>query len=144
MIKIVLFLSIIIGMQMGCEERSKTDVAQVHWDRDMCKECVMIISDRQNSVQVRDPQTGKSYMFDDIGCMVLWFKAKNISWKDQAVIWITDLKTGKWIDARRAFYDKGNVTPMAFGFSAHQTKKSMKPNKEIFNFKQVIQEITNR
>ena len=89
--KILLITAILsIGLLFtGCEEKSKTDVAKVHWDRDMCARCVMVVSDRKNTAQVRDPKTGKKYMFDDIGCTILWFKEENISWKDTAIIWIT-------------------------------------------------------
>jgi len=124
----------------GCKERSKTDVAEVHWDRDMCARCVMVVSDRKNTTQVRDPKTGKAYMFDDIGCTILWFKDEKIAWKDQAIIWITDSNTGEWINARTAFYDTQNITPMAYGFSAHKSKESVKKGQEIVDF----EELSNR
>jgi len=126
---------------IGCEERSKTDVSKVHWDRDMCARCVMVVSDRKNTTQVKDPKTGKKYMFDDIGCTILWFKDNNISWKDQAVIWITDVNTGEWIDARKAFYDTENITPMAYGFSAHKTKDTIKEGQEIIDFDEVSKRV---
>jgi nitrous oxide reductase accessory protein NosL len=127
---------------IGCsEEKSKTAVSEVHWDRDMCARCVMVVSDRQNTAQVKDPKTGKKYMFDDIGCTILWFKDENISWKDQAVIWITDVNTGEWIDARTAFYDTENITPMAYGFSAHKTKDTIKKGQEIIDFEEVSRRV---
>ena len=72
-----LFLTLTIS---GCEQESKTAVSEVHWDRDMCARCVMVVSDRMNTVQVKNPDTGKKYIFDDIGCMILWFKDENITW----------------------------------------------------------------
>ena len=125
----------------GCEERSKTDVTKVHWDRDMCARCVMVVSDRKNTTQVRDPNTGKTYMFDDIGCAILWFKDEKIAWKDKAIIWITDVTTGKWIDARVAFYDTQNITPMAYGFSAHLTKDTIEADQEIIDFSEVTKRV---
>ena len=141
MIKPFLFIALIAFTQTGCEERSKTSLAEVHWDRDMCTRCVMVVSDRKNTVQVREPRTGKSYMFDDLGCMVLWFKENNTTWQNQATIWITDVATGKWIDAKKAFYDTKNITPMAYGFSAHKTKESIKEGKEIIDFDEVTRRI---
>jgi nitrous oxide reductase accessory protein NosL len=139
----ILAITLLI-FQMGCQERSKSDIAKIHWDRDMCAKCVMVISDRQNSVQVRDPK-GKTYMFDDIGCMVLWFKENNTTWQNQAKVWITDLKTSKWIDARKAFYTKGHVTPMAYGFSAYKTKASIiDKDKKIYLFNQVAEEVLKK
>lgn len=125
----------------GCEEKSKTDVAKVHWDRDMCARCVMVVSDRKNTAQVRHPDTGKKYMFDDIGCTILWFKEEKIDWKDRAIIWITDVNSGKWIDARTAFYDTENITPMAYGFSAHTTKDTIKPDQEIIDYNEVVKRV---
>ena len=141
MIRPLLLASLIMFTQTGCEERSKTELAEVHWDRDMCARCVMVVSDRQNTVQVKNPTTGESYMFDDLGCAVLWFKENKIEWKDKAMIWITDLESGEWIDARTAFYDAGNVTPMAFGFSAHKTKEAIQKGKEVLSFGIVSQKI---
>jgi len=143
MTKPLLLLTIyfsLFSMFTGCEERSKTDVAKVHWDRDMCARCVMVVSDRKNTTQVRNPKNGRTYMFDDIGCTILWFKEQNISWKEHAIIWITDSQSGEWIDARTAFYDTENVTPMAYGFSAHKTKETIKEGQEIVDFK----ELSNR
>jgi len=122
----------------GCEEKSKTDVGEVHWDRDMCARCVMVVSDRHNTVQVRDVSTGKKYMFDDIGCTLQWFKDQNIQWKDTAKIWITDVATGKWIDARTAFYNTENITPMGYGFSAHKEKSTIQKDQEIIDFNEVV------
>jgi len=132
---------LIVVLLMGCKEHSKTDVAEVHWDRDMCARCVMVVSDRKNTTQVRNPTTGEKYMFDDIGCAILWFEKEKIPWKDQAIIWITDAQTGKWINAREAFYDTENITPMGYGFSAHKTKNSIKEDQEIIDFQELSRRV---
>ncbi|MEA3370500.1 MAG: hypothetical protein U9Q40_04105 [Campylobacterota bacterium] len=136
-----LIIGSLVFLFSACEEKSKTDVAKVHWDRDMCARCVMVVSDRQNTTQVRDPQTGRKYMFDDIGCMALWFKEENIEWKDSAIVWINDVNTGEWINARTAFYDTENITPMAYGFSAHKTKESIKEGQEIVDYNEVLKRV---
>ena len=119
----------------GCEKKQiSTELQEVHWDRDMCERCKMVTSDRHHTVQVINPKTGKAYMFDDIGCTLLWFDEEQIPWKDQAKVWITDVDSGKWIDARSAFYDAGNVTPMAYGFAAHMKKEKIKEGKEIVKY----------
>ena len=64
-----------------------------------------------------------------------------ITWKDKAIIWITDINTGKWIDAKLAFYDTENITPMAYGFSAHITKDTIKRDQEIINFAEVSKRV---
>ena len=143
MIKPLLLATLLAVTQIGCEKHSTTDVAEVHWDRDMCARCVMVVSDRQNSVQVRDPK-GKVYMFDDIGCMVLWFTKNKTPWQDKATIWVNDVETGKWINARTAIYTSGNTTPMAFGFSAHTTKSKLSKENELLNFEEISKRILTR
>lgn len=125
----------------GCEKKSTTALSEVHWDRDMCARCVMVVSDRTNAVQVKNPDTGKSYMFDDIGCMVLWFKEEKTPWQDRAVIWITDNGNGKWIDARKAFYSTHNITPMAYGFGAHLQREAIENNKEVVSYEEVVKRV---
>jgi len=132
---ISLFLFLVL---IGCQKKSNTEPIEVHWDRDMCARCVMVVSDRHNTTQVRNPINGETYMFDDIGCMVLWFKDNKQIWKDNATIWITDVQTGKWIDARKAFYDTENITPMAYGFSAHEKKEDITKGQEIIDFNEVV------
>ncbi len=130
--KTVFFTVLLLLGFSGCEKKQiTTELQEVHWDRDMCERCKMVTSDRHHAVQVINPQNGKAYMFDDIGCALLWFDEEKIAWKDQAKVWITDVDTGKWIDARNAFYNAGNVTPMAYGFAAHAKKESIKEGEEV-------------
>jgi nitrous oxide reductase accessory protein NosL len=135
----LLFLFMLIFS--ACQQRDTTNAKDVHYDRDMCARCAMVVSDRKNTTQVINPQTNKVYMFDDIGCMVLWFNEEKVPWKDKAVIWITDVDTGEWIDARKAFYDTENITPMAYGFSAHKTKDKIAPDQEIIDYKEVCKRV---
>lgn len=111
---------------IGCDKTKVDGVAELHWDRDMCDRCVMVLSDRKSALQLRDPQTHKLYKFDDIGCLALWFNEEHISYKDSVKIWITDATTGEWIDARSAYYTADNTTPMGFGFVAHKSKDALK------------------
>jgi len=143
-VKLVFIL--VVGLALfsfnGCDSKKKSnEVQEVHWDRDMCERCKMVVSDRHHAVQIINPKTHKSYMHDDIGCAVLWFKEENIPWENEAVIWITDGKTGKWIDAKKAYYDTGNITPMAFGFAPHLHKEDIEEGKEVLNYEQVSQKI---
>ena len=122
---------LLIGFN-GCEKKQiTTELQEVHWDRDMCERCKMVTSDRHHAVQVINPKTGKAYMFDDIGCAVLWFDEEKIAWKDQAKVWMTDVDTGTWIDARDAFYDADNVTPMAMVMQHMQKKRIYKRVKRL-------------
>ena len=138
--KYLLFLSFIV-MFLGCQDKVKQGASEIHWDRDMCDRCVMVISDRKNTVQLKNPTTNKLFKFDDIGCMAIWFIDENIEYKDSAVIWITDAKSGEWCDARKAYYTSGNITPMAFGFSAYKSKESIGNDKNILTYNEVLKKI---
>ena len=133
-------MTILITLFTGCQKKSGGGIEKMHWDRDMCERCKMAISERKYAVQVIDPKTGKAYKFDDIGCAVLWFDEEHIPWKEQAKIWITDAKTGKWIDARKAIYTDDSITPMAFGFAAY-TKETLPPNHHTVDFNEVVKKV---
>ncbi len=125
---------------LGCEKKSSNALEKMHWDRDMCERCKMAISERKFAVQVINPKTRRAYKFDDIGCAILWFDEENISWKDKTKIWITDAKTGEWIDARSAIYTDDSITPMAFGFAAY-TKNSVPENHHTIGFDEVVKKV---
>ena len=124
----------------GCEKKPVGAVEQMHWDRDMCERCKMAISERKFAVQIIDPQSGKSYKFDDIGCAVLWMDEEKILWREKAIIWITDAKNGRWIDARKAKYTEDAITPMAFGFAAY-TEETLPQGKKVYDFDMIVPKI---
>ncbi len=124
----------------GCEKKPVGAVEEMHWDRDMCERCKMAISERKFAVQIIDPQSGRVYKFDEIGCGVLWMDEENIPWKDKAIIWVNDAKTGEWIDARKAKYVSGAITPMAFGFAAY-TEETLPSGANVHDFAEISQKI---
>ncbi len=137
-----IFLTIGVLLSFSaCEREVSTELKKVHWDRDMCERCKMVVSDRTHAVQVINMKTGRSYMFDDIGCTILWFDDEKIEWAPQAKIWITDVVTGKWTDARTALYDTNNITPMAYGFAAHENNSTIKVGEEILDFTEITRRI---
>jgi nitrous oxide reductase accessory protein NosL len=111
-----------LGLLIGCSEQT-TGPVEVHWDRDTCERCRMVVSDPRHSAQVRyvnEKNKSRIRHFDDIGCAVIWLKDK--PWRDTASteIWVTDHRDGKWIDAKTAHYVKGHVTPMEYGLGAQK------------------------
>jgi len=141
-VKLFLVMGLAFFSLTGCDaKKSSNEVKEVHWDRDMCERCKMVVSDRHHAVQIINPQTHQAQMFDDLGCAVLWFKEEKIVWEKQAIIWITDAQSGEWIDARKAYYDTGNITPMAFGFAPHLKKEDIAKGKEALSFTQVSEKI---
>jgi nitrous oxide reductase accessory protein NosL len=128
-------------MFLACSDSQKAQgPAEMHWDRDMCARCVMVISDRKNSVQVEDTATKKVYKFDDLGCMAIWAKEGALDLK-KAKVWVTDAQTGEWIDAKTAVYTAGNTTPMGYGFSAFKSKSELKDGEDTLSFDEVYNDI---
>jgi copper chaperone NosL len=105
----------------GCSRQADTGPVEVRWDKETCARCAMAVSDRNYSAQVRGGPAEKNtkvYKFDDLGCAVIWLDKQ--AWKADArtEIWVTDYRNGKWIDARKAAYVSGKVTPMGYGLGA--------------------------
>jgi len=125
--KVALLLLAAIFTLSACSQEPKTGPEEVRWDREMCVRCLMAVSDHNFSAQVRGGPAGrksKVYFYDDIGCAVLWldeqdwWEGKNW-WEDLTTeIWVTDWTDGTWLDARKAFYVKGHITPMDFHLGA--------------------------
>lgn len=96
---------IVLGLFFtACNSEVNTKPKEVKFDREVCERCKMIISDRNYVVQVVNPQDGKSYYHDDIGCAILWFEESEISWKNEAIIYVADANSGKWIDAKKKHF----------------------------------------
>ena len=80
-------------------------------------QCAMMIKSEENAAEVvaRD---GRTWFFDDPGCMVLWLKDK--PFREKAKLWVHTIDTKAWIDARKARYGVADHTEMHYGFGARQ------------------------
>jgi len=107
----------------GCGGDSGTGPVDVKWDRTACERCRMVLSDRQHSAQIRisEPDDrSRVYLFDDIGCALIWLQDTPYEKDPSTEVWVTDWQSGAWIDATTATYLKGQVTPMEYGLGAQQ------------------------
>lgn len=102
----------------ACSGEPETGPVEVKWDRDTCKRCSMAVSDRHYAAQVRGGPKKQAFKFDDIGCAVHWLKDQPWGNDPATEIWVTDFRSGKWLDARTANYVAGKTTPMAYGYGA--------------------------
>ena len=82
-----------------------------------CPECKMPIEQMKYSAEAVMPN-GKTFFFDDPGCLILWLKDKRV--KDDIKLWIHTLDTQKWIDPKSAHYSLTDNTPMLYGFGAYE------------------------
>lgn len=140
-VKKVLLALFVFSIFAGCQDKSAEEgMKKVHWDRDICERCKMIISERKFAVQVQNPHTQQTYMFDDLGCAVVWFKEENLDWFKEAKIWINDAVSGQWLNAKEAIYIPDTLTPMGYGLSAY-SKKTIVENSKNLTFEQAVEKI---
>ncbi len=83
-------------------------------------QCGMPIEKIEDSCQVVAPD-GKTWFFDDVGCMATWIENKPFI--DKAKIWVYAKDKKEYIDARSAWYALSDSTPMFYGFGAYTEKK---------------------
>jgi copper chaperone NosL len=113
--------AVVLVAVAACSGGQDTGPGEVRWDRVTCERCIMAVSDRHFSAQVRGgPAEKKSrlHYFDDLGCAVLWLQEQPWQSDPRTEIWVTDANTGQWLDALSARYETGFITPMDFGFGA--------------------------
>jgi len=94
----------------------------IHWDRDTCELCKMLISDHRFAAEVRGGEDRKIYKFDDIGCAINWLNDQEWAGDKTVEIWVVDYTSTRenvvWLNAREARYVGGELTPMNYGFKA--------------------------
>ena len=125
----LIFIAIIavIFVSMAREEQPVTLVKgntafkplPIKLDRTNDTECKMLIKTERNAAEVIAPD-GRTWFFDDPGCMILWLKSR--PWKEKATLWVHTLDTKRWIDARKAWYGVRDATAMHYGFGAREKK----------------------
>ena len=99
-------------------------MAEIKWDRDTCVRCSMVISDRRFAAELRGGEKDTVFKFDDIGCAVVWMrdKANDHPWLAEPAtrIWVADSGANgeKWLDARKAHYTGGKMSPMGYNYGA--------------------------
>ncbi|BBG66294.1 hypothetical protein NNO_1591 [Hydrogenimonas sp.] len=96
----------------------------------LCSRCKMEIDRKEYSAQVVDSE-GKTWFFDDIGCLALWLESQ--PFKESAAVWVYTLDTKRWIAAKDAYYSTNEKSPMHYGFGAYEKSRS-----GSVNFEEVI------
>ncbi|MFO0598116.1 MAG: hypothetical protein U0228_22630 [Myxococcaceae bacterium] len=101
----------------ACTSGSSDGPAEVKWDRDVCRSCGMVMSDRHFAAEVRAP-SGAVSKFDDIGCALKWLDEQPFANDPATKLWVARGSDGAWLDGRTAHYVAGKTSPMGFNFSA--------------------------
>ncbi len=108
-------------LSVACSGGPETGPGEIRWDRHTCARCSMVISERQHAAQVRGgPADGprRLFLFDDIGCAVVWLEAQSWGQDPGVEIWVAAHEGGTWLDARTASYATGVRTPMDYALGA--------------------------
>ncbi len=133
---------LVVMLLAACSSEPKTGSGEVRWDKDACARCIMAVSDPHYSAQVRGGEAGrktKLHFFDDIGCAVLWLEEQPWREDSRTEMWVTDYKSGAWLNAFTASYVTGNITPMDYGLGAQPAAAT-----GTLNYDQAVQEIHDR
>jgi copper chaperone NosL len=119
---VTLFLSMASQerIQVVVEGNTQQQAVPIKPHQYQCSECKMPIEQLKYSAQVVAPG-GKTYFFDDTGCMVLWLKDKGF--RRDAVLWVYSVDTKQWIDGRKAWYSLTDETLMGYGFAPYSAKR---------------------
>ncbi|CZE46017.1 hypothetical protein [Campylobacter geochelonis] len=135
--KIAILAIVIAFGVVGCDE--KKEFGNIHFDRDVCEHCKMLISDKLYAVDAL--VADKHYYFDDIGCLIEWSKNQKIE-LENAKIYVADASSGEFFNAKDGFWYGGFLTPMNYGFAAF--KKEQNNGKKVYKFSEVINLISTK
>lgn len=133
-----LFTTSLFFLLISCSSEPETGPVEIHWDRDICERCRMVISDPRFAAQIRyfpPEKRSKVAKFDDIGGALLWLDEQPWKKDKKTEIWVADHRTKEFINAKTAFYIHQNNTPMEYNLGA-QTEHQ----EGALNFEQAIQE----
>jgi len=108
----------------GCLEQDNGP-QDIHWDRDACALCGMMISDAAYVSEIRGGPKNELQKFDDIGCAMNWLNMQPWAEDPKTRIWVAEVSSSRehltWLDARTARYIPARMTPMNYGFGAVET-----------------------
>ncbi|MBF0248497.1 MAG: nitrous oxide reductase accessory protein NosL [Alphaproteobacteria bacterium] len=117
MMRLLVLLLPVVAL-LGCFE-PETGPGKVHYDRDTCELCRMMVSDPRFAAQVRGGPDHKAYVFDDLGDAIHWLIRQPWAKESGAEIWVNDYEhPQQWLNARTAVYLSGVISPMDYGFAA--------------------------
>jgi len=100
----------------GCNSSHGASDDTLKSEARVCPMCHMEV-DNSNEHSSSLIKRGKTYYFDDIGCMILW-SGENSASTVSAKVFSKDTK--QYISAKSANYTFGEKTPMSYGFSAYE------------------------
>ncbi len=112
------------AMLAGCFGDPETGPVEIRYGRDTCDYCRMIISDPRYAAQIRGGERHKAFKFDDIGDAVHFLHMQDWKADPKVEFWVMNSEDAQtWLDARKAFFLRGQPTPMDYGYAAVSEKR---------------------
>lgn len=132
-------LSVFLLLLTGCEKREVGGLTSkdgkpvpIKLGVTMDPECGMEVEKMVHSSEVI-LKNGKTFVFDDPGCMIKWLHKNNYDPK-KIKLWVYSDDTHRWIDAKKAKYTLTDSTPMHYGFGAYEKNDT---NKTLIDFNEM-------
>ena len=112
---------VVVALAAACASAPADPVA-IDLGRDACRHCRMAIVSNATAAQVVAPGE-EPILFDDLGCLRDHLAGANPV--TDAVVVVTDHRTGQWVPAQRAVITQTAIeTPMGSGLMAHTDASS--------------------
>lgn len=105
----------------GCNTSEASSSKERDSSHKACSKCNMELPS-SNIHTAKILKDTSSYYFDDIGCLVLWAKDKNMD-IDAVKTEVFTNDTHRYIESSAAYFTISEKTPMNYGFSAYEHKK---------------------
>lgn len=116
----VVAVTLAVALLSGCGGGRGPRPPVIRYDRDVCAQCGMIISDERFAAAYVT-KSGEARLFDDIGDMLVYEKEHG-----EAVVayYVHDFRSRKWIPAEAAYYVRGDSvkSPMGWNIAAFENE----------------------
>lgn len=114
------FTSMFFLVSVVCLTACKRKFEPINYGHDACTHCRMTIMDKHFAAELITSK-GKTFKFDDFGCLLKYVKDEHFDTKD-ALVFVADFNhpEGEFLDARHAvfIYDETFGSPMNGNFAA--------------------------
>jgi copper chaperone NosL len=101
----------------SCAGSGTVEPIGIELGRDACSHCRMAIVSTATAAEIVAPGE-EPRLFDDIGCLRDFAAAAPLS--PDALVFVADHRTGRWVDAHHAVFTKTSLqSPMGSGVVAH-------------------------
>jgi copper chaperone NosL len=95
-------------------QRPRTSLRTILWDREVCAQCGMTISDHRFACQLQT-SAGDIYDFDDPGCLLTFLHRRHPRIR---AIYFHALNASAWFKYPEVAFLPGQQTPMGYGLGA--------------------------